>query len=467
MNKRTKIICTIGPASASASILESMMRAGMDVARLNFSHATYADHKSLIRLIRTASKKAKKDVALLGDLQGPKIRLGELPQEGVELMNGSEVILTTATSRFAAESIPVTYKNLHKDLKAGDRVLIDDGILELQVKQIVGKHIHTLVVNGGIVSSHKGMNFPDSTLHVSAFTKKDREDTLFAIEHGVEWIALSFVTGPKEILLLKRLIKQYTPKGIAPARVIVKIEKHEAITRFDEILSVTDAVMIARGDLGVEINAQEVPIRQKEMIEKCRQAGKPVVVATQMLDSMIRNPRPTRAEVSDVANAVFDHTDAVMLSGESATGKFPLKAVKMMASIIKEAEASVFDDVSLFVDTSQEPVTASSQSIKLLTIEQTIDGVLASSVLAPWSEMVLKTRPEIPLFIAVSSEREARQLSIRWGVCPFVLKRQEEKSFVRLATAKLQKDRLIKKKMRLAVILGQQHGGGFDLVTVG
>ena len=261
-------------------------------------------------------------------------------------------------------------------------MLIDDGILELQVREISGKQIRALIVNGGMVTSHKGMNFPDSTLHVSAFTKKDREDTLFAIEQGVEWIALSFVTGPKEILLLKRLIKQYTPKGIAPARVIVKIEKHEAITRFDEILSVTDAVMIARGDLGVEINAQEVPIRQKEMVEKCRQAGKSVVVATQMLDSMIRNPRPTRAEVSDVANAVFDHTDAVMLSGESATGKFPLKAVKMMASIIKEAEASVFDDVPLFLDISQEPVTASSQSIKLLTIEQTIDGVLVGVMAA-------------------------------------------------------------------------------------
>ncbi|MBI2473926.1 pyruvate kinase [Candidatus Uhrbacteria bacterium] len=466
MNKRTKIICTVGPASASASILESMMRAGMDVARLNFSHATYADHKRLIRAIRTASKKAGVHVPLLGDLQGPKIRLGQLPEAGVELMNGSEIILTTATNRYTEGFIPVTYKNLHKDLKKGDRMLIDDGILELHVREINGKQIRALIVNGGTVTSHKGMNFPDSTLHVSAFTKKDREDTLFAIEQGVEWIALSFVTGPKEILLLKRLIKQHTPKGIAPARVIVKIEKHEAINRFDEILSVTDAVMIARGDLGVEINAQEVPLRQKEIIEKCRQAGKPVVVATQMLDSMIRNPRPTRAEVSDVANAVFDHTDAVMLSGESATGKFPLKAVKMMASIIKEAEASVFDDVPLFLDISQEPVTASSQSIKLLTIEGSIHGVLASHTLAPWSEMALKTRPEVPMFIAVSSEREARQLTIRWGVHPFVLKKQQEKTFVRLGLQKLKKDRMVKKNMRLAVILGKQHGEGFDLVTV-
>ena len=466
MNKRTKIICTIGPASAKVSTLEQMMRAGMDVARLNFSHAAHADHKRLIRSVRLASKKAKKPIALLGDLQGPKIRLGQLPEEGVELLNGSIIILTTATNRYSEGFIPVTYKNLHKDVKKDDRVLIDDGIVELHVQEVSGKQMRTRVVNGGKVTSHKGMNFPDSTLCVSSFTKKDREDTLFGIQEGVEWFALSFVTGSKEIVLLKRLIKQYTPKSEVPARVIVKIEKHEAIEHFDEILAVADGIMIARGDLGVEINPAEVPLRQKEIIEKCRQAGKPVVVATQMLDSMIRNPRPTRAEVSDVANAVFDHTDAVMLSGESATGKFPLKAVKMMTSIIQEAEGSVFDDVPLFLDMNQEPVTASSQSIKLLTIESSIHGVLASSLLAPWSEMALKTHPEVPLFIAVSSEREARQLTIRWGVHPFVLKKQEEKTFVRLSLQKLKKDRLVKKKMRLAVILGQQHGEGFDLVTV-
>ncbi|MBI4435408.1 pyruvate kinase [Candidatus Uhrbacteria bacterium] len=344
MTRRTKIVCTVGPASESPTVLEKMIRAGMDVARLNFSHATHKDHARLIRRVRSAAKKARKTIPIIGDLQGPKIRLGDLPEAGVELSAGSLVTFTTATDKYLAGKLPVTYKSLHKDVKKGDRVLIDDGIFELVVTRIVGRNIHAMVVNGGKVTSHKGMNFPDSTLRVSAITSKDKEDALFGIEKGVQWIALSFVTGATPVRALKRLIKQHTPKGKTAARVIVKIEKHEAVDRFDEILKAADAIMIARGDLGVEIDAAEVPIRQKELIHASRHAGKPVVVATQMLDSMIRNPRPTRAEVSDVANAVFDCASAVMLSGESASGKYPVQAVKMMAQIVKEAEASCYDD---------------------------------------------------------------------------------------------------------------------------
>jgi len=443
-----------------------MMRAGMDVARLNFSHATHADHKRLIRSVRTASKKAGKHVAIIGDLQGPKIRLGELPEAGVRLSQGEVMCFTTATDTYKPGILPVTYKNLHKDVQKGDRMLIDDGILELKITGITGRVIQAKVVNGGIVSSHKGMNFPDSNLQVSAITAKDTADAIFGIEEGVEWIALSFVTGPAPILTMKRLIKKHTPKGMVPARIIVKIEKHEAIEAFDEILAVTDAVMIARGDLGVEINAEEVPVRQKELIELCRQAGKPVVVATQMLDSMIRNPRPTRAEVSDVANAVFDHTDAVMLSGESASGKYPLQAVKIMTKIAMEAEASKYDDVRLTLDHDHDLVSASSLAVKLLALRGSIGGVLVAHQLAPWSETILKSRPELPLFIAVGSDRQARQLSIRWGAEPFVMKVQNERTFVRTALAKLKKERLVKKGTRLAVVLGEQHGEGFDLVDV-
>lgn len=344
MERRTKIVCTVGPASSSPATLEKMMRAGMDVARLNFSHATHTDHKRLLRAIRSAAKKAKKHISILGDLQGPKIRLGVLPEAGVELPAGGRVVLTTATEKYVGGRIPVTYKKLHLDVKKGHRILIEDGIYELVVTRVAGHSVETKVVNGGKVTSHKGMNFPDSTLKVSAITAKDKDDALFGIEQGVDWIALSFVTSATPVRALKRLIKQKTPKGKKQARVIVKIEKHEAIDHFDEILKATDAVMIARGDLGVEIDAQEVPIRQKEIIHACRHAGKPVIVATQMLDSMIRNPRPTRAEVSDVANAVFDCTSAVMLSGESASGKYPVEAVKMMGKIVKEAEASCYDD---------------------------------------------------------------------------------------------------------------------------
>lgn len=466
MKKRTKIICTIGPASASPSVLEKMMRAGMDVARLNFSHATHADHKRLIRTVRSASKKAGKFVPLIGDLQGPKIRLGELPKEGVELPQGGTMIISTNGDLYQEGVLPVTYKNLHLDVKKGDRILIDDGIFELNVLRVSGHRIHTKVVNGGRITSHKGMNFPDSQLHVSSITTKDKADAVFGVEQGVEWIALSFVTGPAPVLAMKRLIKKHTPQGTVPARVIVKMEKHEAIDRFEEILAVTDAVMIARGDLGVEINAEEVPIRQKEIIEKCRQAGKPVVVATQMMDSMIRNPRPTRAEVSDVANAVFDHTDAVMLSGESATGKYPLQTVKMMSKIAQEAEASTYDDVKLSMDHDRDLVSASSLAVKLLALRGSIDGVLVSHILAPWSETILKSRPEVPLFLAVGSDRQARQLAMGWGAQPFVMKTQNERTFVRTAIAKLKKDHLIKKGMRLAIVLGERHGEGFDLVEV-
>jgi pyruvate kinase len=466
MKKRTKIICTIGPASASESKLASLMRAGMNVARLNFSHATHKDHGRLIRSIRSAARRQNLLVPIIGDLQGPKIRLGVLPKEGVELRAGSVVKFTTSTSEFKNGVIPVTYKKLHKDVVKGERMLIDDGILELKVEKIQSTFIHAKVINGGVVTSHKGMNFPDSTLHVSAFTAKDKKDALFAVEKGLDWIALSFVTEPKEIVSLKRLIKRATPAGQVPARVIVKIEKHEAIENFDDILKVTDGVMIARGDLGVEIPAEEVPVRQKEIIEKCRRAGKPVVVATQMMDSMIRNPRPTRAEVSDVANAVMDHTDAVMLSGESATGKFPVKTVKMMTKIIIEAEESKYDDVPLMIDGDLDPVAASSYAVKLFALENRIAAVIAAHGLAPWSEAVLKAHPEIPLFIATKTVGEARQLMIRWSVQAFVMKTQNEKTFTKTAIKRLRKLRWLKKGTQVAVVMGERHGEGIDLIDV-
>jgi pyruvate kinase len=309
-----------------------MMKAGMDVARLNFSHATHADHAKLIRLIRRAAKAVGKAVPIIGDLQGPKIRLGVLPEKGVMLKNGDTVTL------------PVTYLNLYRYVKKGNRIYIDDGIIETTFQRGSRGKIVVKVVNGGLVTSHKGLNFPDSTLRVATFTTKDRDDALFGIEQRVDWFALSFVTKASQVAALKRLIKQKTRTGKPRARVIVKIEKHEAIDHLESIIRAADGIMIARGDLGVEIDPQEVPIRQKEIIHAARHAGKPVVVATQMLDSMIRNPRPTRAEVSDVANAVFDCASGVMLSGESASGKYPLQAVKMMAKIVKEAEASCYDD---------------------------------------------------------------------------------------------------------------------------
>ncbi len=463
---RTKIVCTVGPASASPEKLKSMMRAGMDVARLNLSHGTHVSHKKMLRQIRTISKQIGKHVAALGDLQGPKIRLGELPDAGVQLKQQETYIFSTAATSFDGKEIPVTYKQLHRDVKVGHRFLIDDGLLELKITKIVKQQIHAMVISGGLVTSHKGMNFPDSTLSVDPMTQKDKEDILFAVTEGVDWLALSFVKSADDVRKLRRLIKQAGKPGQGLPRIVVKIEKHEAIKHFEEILKETDGVMIARGDLGIEIPAEEVPVRQKEIIERCRMAGKPVIVATQMLDSMIRNPRPTRAEVSDVANAVFDHTDAVMLSGESASGKYPVEAVKMMAKIVQEAEASAFDNVSIIEEILQDPIAAVAHSIKLAAEQGSIQGVLVSLELAAWSESLHRAHPEIPLFIACPSLTQARQVMLRWGSIPFVFKNAREQTFAARAIKFLLKEKKVKRGMRLAVVLGGRHGEAFDVVEV-
>jgi pyruvate kinase len=448
--KRTKIICTIGPSSSGVSTLGAMMRAGMDVARLNLSHSTHKDHARLIRAIRLAAKSHGKFVPIIGDLQGPKIRLGKLPEVGVELISKSTIKLSTSAVAVKHGAMPVTYKSLHKDLKIGDRIFIDDGLIELKVVKIFGQDIFASVVNGGRVSSNKGMNFPDSTLSVGALTKKDREDVLFGIKKEIEWFALSFVTKPEDVAKLKEIVALSTPKNKPRALVVVKIEKHEAVDRLDEILKQADAVMVARGDLGVEISAQEVPIRQKEIVEKCRVAGKPVIVATQMLDSMIRNPRPTRAEVSDVANAVFDHADAVMLSGETANGKYPLNAVRTMANIVVEAESSQYDNV--------EP----SDPIARLADEGAIDGIVALSVNAPESEMVMRNRPEVPYYLFCANEQQARAEGLRWGLSALVMRGRKRGNFEKDAITMLRKKKLIKKGSRLAIITGKD----FKIMTV-
>ncbi|MBU0645977.1 pyruvate kinase [Patescibacteria group bacterium] len=462
--KRTKIVCTIGPASAQPATLKAMMKSGLNVARLNFSHGTHQSHEELIKLIRTTSQKLGLPVAILGDLQGPKIRLGDLPEAGVKLKNGEVVQFSTAVSNYqSGGALPLTYKGLHQDLKKGHRFLIDDGLLELVVIGIKGRVISAKVINGGVVTSHKGMNFPDSTLSVSPITAKDKKDVEFAVKQGVDWLALSFVTSAKNILDLRRLIKKAAKKNQVLPRIIVKIEKHEAIDHFDEILAVVDGVMVARGDLGIEIPAEEVPIRQKEIIEKCRLAGKPVVVATQMMDSMIRNPRPTRAEVSDVANAVFDHTDAVMLSGESATGKYPVKAVKLMAKIVTEAEASPYDDVAVFRGRTQGSGPSLASILKILAADRQIDGVIAMPQALPWSEHLLMFHPEIPLFLVTKQVTVQRQNYLRWGVWPVLVK---SKISPRILINQLKKQKLVKRKMRLAVVENETKKTDFDIISL-
>ena len=463
--KRTKIVCTIGPASRDPATIAKLVESGMNVARLNFSHGTHAEHQEMLSTVRRVAKQAGHPIAAIGDLQGPKIRLGSLPEAGVEMETGKEVVFSTVASVYANGIFPVTYAKLHLDVRPGHRILLDDGLCEARVLSVKGRKIRANVVNGGKLTSHKGMNFPDSVLKLSSLTEKDREDIIFGVRAGVDWMALSFAKNREDVELLRRLIKRAGKKNQTLPRIIVKIEKHEAIDHFDDIVSVADGIMVARGDLGVEIPAEQVPIFQKEMIEKCRKAGKPVVVATQMLDSMIRNPRPTRAEVSDVANAVFDHADAVMLSGETASGKYPVEAVQIMARIVAAAEASPFDNIPLLKHRPSTMEGSIAEMLKAVAFDGHIDGVMASLKISPWAETLFLEHPEVPLFLASPDDVLTRQNNIRWGVKPFTLKGISRRSFAVRALQALKQKKLVKKGARIAVVFGGD-GSGFDLVDV-
>src|SRR3989338_6317460 len=330
----------------------------MNVCRLNLSHGTHEEHADLIKRIRQVSEETTEPLVALMDLQGPKIRTGVLPKEGVPLVEGGEIVFTTDPEA-ALPRVTLTYDGLHRDVKHGDRLLLDDGLYDVTVKEVRGRDIVCSVIHGGTLFSHKGINLPTATLSIPAITEKDKVDVEFGVRQGVDWVALSFVRNAKEIFDLRYMIKEYEKslpeeRQHEPAiRIIAKIEKHEAVKHIDEIIDAADGIMVARGDLGIEMPAEEVPLIQKRIIDRCLAASKPVIVATQMLESMTRNPRPTRAEVSDVANAVSDGADAIMLSGETAIGKYPLRAVEMMTRIAKETEGRIGPDFSVFHDSDK------------------------------------------------------------------------------------------------------------------
>ncbi|HLC49389.1 MAG TPA: pyruvate kinase, partial [Candidatus Andersenbacteria bacterium] len=321
MHKRTAIVCTIGPASSSMPVLKKMIQGGMNVARINFSHGGHEGNLDLVEHVRTAAEELGVEVAILQDLQGPKIRVGTLPDEGLELVEGKLVRLQAGVQIADKGTIPVPYEKFAYDLGKSDRILLADGTRELEVVDVQGPLITAKVLLGGLLISHKGINVPTVTLSVESMTEKDDEDLAFGLKQNIDFVALSFVRSVEDVRLLKEKITKWLPSNTEPPQVIVKIEKHEALEHLDEIVNEADGVMVARGDLGIETPVARVPIHQKEIIAKCVVAGKPVITATEMMASMEYNPRPTRAEVSDVANAVIDHTDAVMLSGESAMGK--------------------------------------------------------------------------------------------------------------------------------------------------
>ncbi|GCE06656.1 pyruvate kinase [Dictyobacter aurantiacus] len=421
--RRTKIVCTIGPATNSEERLEELMRAGMNVARLNFSHGTHQEHAVVIERIRSVSNRLRCPIAILQDLQGPKIRTGSLQdKKPVMLVDNAEVTITSRDVPGTAEIISTTYQQLPGDVQPGDRILLNDGLLELRVLDKNATDVRCQVVHGGPLGEHKGINLPGVAVSAPALTEKDREDLRFGIEHDVDYVALSFVRKPEDILEAKKFIHELQlqqngnyKKHPLPIPLIAKLEKPEAIARLDEILEVTDGVMIARGDLGVEMAPEKVPMIQKHIIARCNELGLPVITATQMLESMITNPRPTRAEVNDVSNAVLDKTDLVMLSAETATGAYPIEAVKMMVRIAQETEAGN--------RTAQQPrhqrltqARAVSHAARALSEEVSVKAIVVFTRTGNTAHLISKDRPRVPILAYTPSERVRRQLALCWGV---------------------------------------------------
>ncbi len=462
-HKRTKIVCTIGPASSSPKVLGGLMDAGMNIARLNFSHGTYAEHKKIMNNIRAEAEARNLPIGIMQDLQGPKIRVGDISKKGIELKVGQEIVLTTSTKPSKGK-IPVTYANLHKDAEAGQKILMDDGLMDMLVVKVTGRDVHCKVGTGGTLLPHKGINLPETNVSASSLSDKDKKDAFFGVKNNVDFIALSFVRSAKDILDLRYLIKKYEKqlklKPVSDIRIIAKIEKREAVERIDDILQVVDGIMVARGDLGIEIPAEDVPLVQKMLIDKARAAAKPVIVATQMLDSMIRNPRPTRAEVSDVANAVIDSTDAIMLSGETATGKYPVETVATMARIAIKTEASTFDDVPPPKIKKYETEEDAMSSVGTILARSTDTKlILVASLSGSAGRIVSRYRAEIPIFVSTNHTRVARQLNISWNVVPFVLPSCSSiEELIERAMAYLLQKKLVKKSDNVVVIAGEPVG---------
>lgn len=413
--RRTKIVATLGPATSSEESLEKLVDAGIDCARLNFSHGNHEMHFENARVLREAACKKGRNVAIMQDLQGPKIRTGEVDSD-TELIEGNRVTISPGDFLGDASWLATTYDKLAEDVEVGHRLLIDDGLLGLRVEKIDGQNVICEVIEGGPVSSHKGLNFPDSSLSIKGLTPKDIEDLRYGIEElHPDWIATSFVRSGDEVRELKERIKEFG--GDIP--VISKIEKHEGIENIEDIIEASDGIMVARGDLAVELSAERVPIEQKRMIARCRRQGKPVIVATQMLDSMIRNPRPTRAEVSDVANAIFDRTDAVMTSGETAVGRYPMQTIKMMDSICRASEAAI--DYGRDIASSQswgrgDRYNAVTHAACELAEDLDAKSIVTSTQSGLSCIRVARFRPPTGIIAVSPIEATARMLALVWGV---------------------------------------------------
>src|SRR5580698_3972993 len=455
--RHAKIVCTIGPACSSPRMIRRLLQAGMDVARLNFSHGTHAEHAQNIVALRAAAVEQEKPIAILADLQGPKIRTGPLAgSRPVMLRTGQRFTITTAKVLGDTTRVSTIFRPLPREVHRGNRILLSDGLIELRVMQVMGEKVVTEVVNGGVLGEHKGINLPGVQLRVPALTAKDRADLAFALKEGVNYVAVSFVRHAEDVVLAKALIR----RAGRDTPVIAKLEKPEAIENLDAILRVADGVMVARGDLGVEMNPERVPVVQKMIIAKAREARRPVITATQMLESMTQNPRPTRAEASDVANAIFDGSDAVMLSAETASGKYPVEAVSMMARIIEDAEANITDfprpssvqEKLKVAETVAELVCHASRELHMKLIAVfTHSGFTA--------RLVSRYRPLVPI-VAFSPEAETRRrMALIWGVMArAIVDVHKVDGLAEIAEQRLLEERLVRKGDVIGIVAGTPMG---------
>ena len=465
MLKRTKIVATIGPASNSLPMLTKMVQAGLNVARINFSHGTHESNLFSINNVKAVSKKLGVPVAKLADLQGPKIRVGSIDTP-IPIKPGQKITI--------GEDFNMDF-DITTSVKPGERLLIEDGLIEFKILKVVptkGKvqgKIYCEVVNGDAVRARKGINMPDTHTTFPIMTDKDMDDLKFSLKQDVEYVALSFVRGPEDVVNLKQLMKKYLPKGFTMPKVMVKIEIPSAVARFDEILAETDAVMVARGDLGVELPPARVPVIQKTIIRKCLEVAKPVIVATQMLDSMIHNPRPTRAEVSDVANAVIDRADAVMLSGETSTGSYPLECVQTMTEIIRDVEASEFmAEECLFMGEPDE-VHASAIAGSACDLAHGVgaDAIISVTESGFTGRFMSQQRPHAPVYVLSTNPSVCRQMALLWGVQPVAKKwYKDATALLDHAVDEVKKAGFVKKGDRVVVVAGRPTGSRINIVEM-
>ncbi|MDP2602313.1 MAG: pyruvate kinase [Deltaproteobacteria bacterium] len=462
--RRTKIVCTIGPASASDKVLEGLISAGMNVARLNFSHGDYAFHRRIIRKIRQLERKLDMPVAILQDLPGPKIRIGAVAGDHVRLQTQRPFVLTTRKILGTELAVSVNFAALTRTVKKGDPILLGDGEIELEAVQISGDEVKCRIVVGGVLGSHKGIHFPQSSLNIRALTSRDKQDLAFGIAQRVDMVALSFVRTSEDILYARREIK----KRGSSVPIIAKIEKHEALDNLDAILENVDGIMVARGDLGLEIAQERIPTVQKMMIRKANHLGKPVITATQMLRSMVWNPRPTRAEVADIANAILDGTDALMLSEETAAGDYPLEAIKIMAQVAEETE-KILEPRQLFAGLKRTVPEAISRSAISLAQDLQVKAFLIPTTSGGTARLIARYRPQQPIIAVSPVPQTVKMLCLVWGVQAVPIRGfKNTDEMVRLLQKKAVELGVVKPKDLVAITAGLplHQAGTTNMITV-